>query len=202
MPEQNNEPNNMSSVNAQYDISITPEGSSTDEVLVALLNIDNYGKYISNLRNTIPNMQKAMETHFGPNIPSKRKFMEKERGKLFPIKTKQTVDDLVKSLTSKPNLLKYEVKGNSIIFPQKQNPTKETTKNIIKTVLDNAGIKYKVKEIELVETKHNIPLKEETSFKIEPSIAFKIYDILRISFPAIENNHTKTSFFHLLNSKL
>jgi hypothetical protein len=95
-------------------------------------------------------VEKAIEDYFGPSIPVKRKALEKERGKPFPIKTKQAIDDLVKSVTSTPNLLKYEVKGKEIVFPKSNNPSKDLTKKIIKVVMDNAGIKFKTTEKETV----------------------------------------------------
>lgn len=135
---------------AEYDIVITPKGS-IDDVVKAFNNMDNYGIYISNIRNTGLNkveINKAIEDHFGPNIPAKRKSIEKKTGKPFPVKTKQAMDDFIKTFKSKPNLLKFTPKGDTLVFPQKTNPSKDLTKKIIKTVLDNAGIEYDVKEKE------------------------------------------------------
>ena len=224
--EQEEDPGKFSSVHAEYDISLTPIEATTDDVIKALSNIDNYGKYISNLRNTTNNLQKDLDIHFGPNIPSKRKFIEKQTGVLFPIKTKQAIDDFVRSKTSKPNLLKYVVKDGNLIFPQQGNPTKEVTKNIIKTVLGNVGINYKVRDVEMKESKtikfadifkegfqgDGDDFKDNDSgfrggspssmFKIEPKTAFKIYDILKKEYPEIGNDHTASSFYHLLNKNL
>jgi hypothetical protein len=51
--------------------------------------------------------------------------------------------------------------------------------------------------------KENISkLKEESVFKIDPELAFKIYGILSTDFPEIGNEHTKSSFFYYLNNKL
>jgi hypothetical protein len=82
--------------------------------------------------------------------PAKKASIEKQRGEKFPVKTKQAIDDLVKSLTSKPNLLNYTVKGNTLVFPKGKNPSKDVTKKIIKTVMDNADIAFSVKEKESV----------------------------------------------------
>ena len=131
-----------------YDIVLTPSGEVKDAV-AALQNIDNYGVYVSNMRNKA-SIEKAVEDYFGPSVPVKRKALEKQRGEAFPIKTKQAIDDLVKSVTSTPNLLKYEVKGKEIVFPKSNNPSKDLTKKIIKVVMDNAGIKFKTTEKETV----------------------------------------------------
>lgn len=138
---------------AKYDIVVTPEGS-IDDVVKAFNNIDNYGIYISNIRNTGLNkveINKAIDDYFGPNIPAKRKSIEKQTGKKFPVKTKQAIDDFIKTFKSKPNLLKFTPKDDTLIFPQKSNPSKDLTKRIIKTVLDNAGIEYDVEEKETLD---------------------------------------------------
>ena len=48
------------------------------------------------------------------------------------------------------NLLKYNVKGNTLVFPKGSNPAKDLTKKIIKTVMDSAGIDFTIKEKESV----------------------------------------------------
>ena len=136
-----------------YDLVLTPKDTSVDDVISALENIDNYGRYASNIRNTATNkatINKAIEDHFGPNIPAKKKQLEKQRGVPFPPKTKQAIDDFVKQFSSKPQLLTYNVRGNSLVFPQNQNPTKDLTKKIINTVLTNVNIDYKLTEKEAI----------------------------------------------------
>ena len=166
-PEQ--EPSGFSAMKAEYDIAVTPK-ESIEDAIAAFNDINNYGIYVSNIRNTGVNkaeINKAIEDYFGPNIPAKRKSIEKQTGKTFPIKTKQAIDDFIKSFNSKPNLLKFVVKDDMLIFPQKNNPTKDVTKKIIKTVLNNAGIDYTVKEKEtIMESKDIKSLKEELISKI------------------------------------
>ena len=150
MENDSEEDGNFSSGKASYDLVLTPEGTAKDTVK-ALEDISNYGMYASNIRNTATNkaaINKALEDYFGPNIPAKKKFLEKQRGTPFPPKTKQAMDDFTKQFTSKPQLVSYTVKGNTLVFPQKDNPTKDLTKKIIKTVLDNAGINFKLSEKE------------------------------------------------------
>ena len=140
--------NPQSRMSIDYDIHLIPKGNIEDAIS-ALKNIDNYGSYVSNMRNKAY-VEKAIEDYFGPSVPVKRKALEKERGKPFPIKTKSAIDDLIKSVTSTPNLLKYEVKGKEIIFPKANNPNKDLTKKIIKVIMDNAGIEFEIFEKETV----------------------------------------------------
>ena len=125
---------------------ITPD---TEAAIAALKNIDNYGIYITSMRNQ-PHVNKAMEIYFG-NMdangkkisPATKSSIEKQRGEKFPVKTKQAIDDFVKSLTSTPTLLSYDVKDDKIVFPKDKNPSIETTKKIIKTVMDTAKVNFK-----------------------------------------------------------
>lgn len=142
-----NEDEKSSRFTMDHDVMIsTPD---VEGALEALKNIDNYGIYISNMRNK-SNVEKAIQVYFG-NMdekgnkisPAKKSSIEKQRGEKFPIKTKDAIDAFVKSLTSKPTLLTYDIKGDKIVFPKDKNPSIETTKKIIKTVMDTAGIKYK-----------------------------------------------------------
>lgn len=133
-----------------YDLVLTPKSVEAEEVIKALEDIDNYGMYISNMRNKA-SIQKAIEDHFGPVIPAKRKQIEKQRGVPFPVKTKQAIDDFVKMYTSKPTLLKYKVKDNTIIFPKGSNPVKDLTKKIVDVVMKNAKIDYSIAEKEAID---------------------------------------------------
>lgn len=140
-----------SGLKATYNLVVTPIDKSTDDVIAALDDIDNYGIYASNIRNTATNkatINKALEDHFGPSIPAKKKSLEKQRGVPFPPKTKQAIDDFVKQFASKPQLLKPTVVGNTVVFYQNENPTKDLTKKILQVVLTNAEIKYKTSEKE------------------------------------------------------
>jgi len=145
---ENDEDGKSSRLTVDHDVTIvTPDIKAA---LEALKNIDNYGIYISNMRNK-SSVEKAIETHFG-NMDAdgkkishaKKMSIEKQRGEKFPIKTKQAIDDFVKSLTSTPTLLSYDVKGDKLVFPKDKNPSIETTKKIIKTVMNTAGVDYKL----------------------------------------------------------
>jgi hypothetical protein len=144
---ENDEEGKSSRLTVDHDVTlVTPD---TKAAVAALKNIDNYGIYISNMRNK-SSVEKAIETHFGNMdadgkkiAPAKKMSIEKQRGEKFPIKTKQAIDDFVKSLTSTPTLLSYDVKGDKVIFPKDKNPSIETTKKIIKTVMNNAKVDFK-----------------------------------------------------------
>ena len=138
---------------ASYDLLLTPEGATAEQAAAAFNNIENYGIYASNIRNTATNkatINKAIEDHFGPVVPVKKKQLEKQRGTPFPPKTKQALDAFIKQFTSKPQLVKFNIGGNTLVFPQKENPTKDLTKKIIKTVLTNADIQYTLSEKEAI----------------------------------------------------
>lgn len=147
---ENEEDNNVRQ-QASYDLVLTPTVLSVEEVVKALENIDNYGAYVSNLRNATKDVNKAVEIHFGPSQPFAKKKLEKERGTPFPPKTKQAIDDFIKTLTSKPNLLNWVIKDGELLFPSSKNPTKKVTQNIIDTVMNNAGIDYTTSDRETVD---------------------------------------------------
>jgi len=144
---ENDEEGKSSRLTIDHDVTIiTPD---TKAAVAALKNIDNYGIYVSNMRNK-SNVEKAIQVHFG-NMddkgnkisPAKKSSIEKQRGEKFPVKTKQAIDDFVKSLTSTPTLLSYDIKSDKIVFPKDKNPSIETTKKIIKTVMDTAKVDFK-----------------------------------------------------------
>jgi hypothetical protein len=144
---ENDEEGKSSRLTVDHDVTVvTPDSKAA---IAALKNIDNYGIYISNMRNK-SNVEKAIQVHFG-NMdekgnkisPAKKASVEKQRGEKFPVKTKDAIDAFVKSLTSTPTLLSYEIKGDKIVFPKDKNPSIETTKKIIKTVMDTAKVDFK-----------------------------------------------------------
>jgi len=190
------------------DLKLTPKVVSVEEVVTALETLDNYGPYISNLRNTKSNVEKEIEKHFGPSQRFSKIKAEKERGKPFPPKTKQAIDDFIRTLTSKPNLLKWKVEGDSLIFQDKNNPTKKVTTNIIDTVLRNAGIDYNLEnEEQLDESRLTIAIKEAIKkVKLTETINFgltgKIYDILVKEVPEVGKKFTKSSFGLFLDKNI
>ena len=130
------------------DYQLVPEeGSTIDDIIDAFDNRELYGAYLTNMRNR-REVEDAITKHFGPNLPTKKKPLEKAQGFPFPPKTKQAVDDLIRSFEGKPNLLTYEQDGNSLIFPSAKNTSQQNTVKVIKTVMDNAGISYKLKQVE------------------------------------------------------
>jgi len=158
------------------ELVLTPKFVSVEEVVKALNDVNNYGAYVSNLRNSKREIDKAVENHFGPSQPWTKKAKEKERGKPFPPKTKVAVDTFIKTLTSKPNLLVWEVKGDSLVFPPKRNPTKKVTTSIIDTVMNNANIEFHLEEKETInESKLRVAIQEILRKKIQIKLCQKTF---------------------------
>ena len=115
-----------------------------EDAIRAFKTVDNYGIYISSMRGRKVS-DKDLIDHFGPSSPRLKATLEKERGIPFPIKTKQAIDDFVKAGIKTPDLVNYEVEGDSLIFPVERNLQRGKLKNIIDTVLTTAGIPYKLR---------------------------------------------------------
>jgi hypothetical protein len=141
--------NKQSLPQIRYNYSLSPENKDLNSAIAALSNIDNYGIYIANMINQY-SLNSVIENHFGPVSPAKKKQLEKFRGELFPIKTKKSIDDLIRSIKLTPNLLYYEIKNDEIIFDSEKNPSKQLTERIIKTIMNNAGIEYSLKRVEKI----------------------------------------------------
>jgi hypothetical protein len=133
---------------AKLDLILTPQNASVEDVIAALGNRDNYGEYLINTRNK-KEVEAAIIKHFGPNLPTLKKPLEKKQGFPFPPKTRQAMEDLIKGFEGKPNLVTYDIYGgDKLLFPTDKNNSQVTTANILKTVLGNAGIKYKLDKFE------------------------------------------------------
>lgn len=133
---------------ADKDIVVIPEDTTTVEDLIkALEDKNNYGIYLSNIRSgkVTP---KDMEEFFGPSSPRAKAAIEKQTGVKFPVKTKAAIDDFIKNRAGKPNLVNYDIVGNSLVFPNSKNTSKGRTASIVTTVLDNARVKYTIKQKE------------------------------------------------------
>lgn len=139
----------VSAMRANYNTLLKPTNSTVEEVDKALNDIENYGTFkTQSIRNASldkAKINKAIEDHFGPSIPSKKKAALKLRGgEPFPIRTKQSLDDFMKQFTGKPKLLSWEIQGDSILFKQGKNPQKKMLEDVISTVMGNAGIEYEL----------------------------------------------------------
>ena len=134
---------------SELDLLLTPINSTPEEIESALNDRENYGPYLINTRDK-SSVNKAIEDHFGPTLPTKKKPLEKLRGEPFPPKTKQAMDDFLKGLeVGKPNILTWEIKPDgTILFPSKRNESQQKTTNVLKQVLGNVGIKYKLEHFE------------------------------------------------------
>lgn len=114
------------------------------DAIQAFKNIDNYGIYVSSMRGRKVT-DKDMEAHFGPSSPRLKAALEKERGKPFPIKTKQAIDDFVKAGVKNPDIVNYDIEGDTLVFSVEKNLQRNKLKNVIDTVLTTAGIDYKLR---------------------------------------------------------
>jgi hypothetical protein len=128
-----------SGLKATYNLVLTPKGATTDEVEAALTNPSFLGIYMSNLRNRF---QKDYEEKFGT-------VYDRRAGRKPPV-TKTMENEFYASLLKdkKTRLLTWTPKGETLVFPQGNNPSKDLTKKIIKTILGNAKIKYDIAEKE------------------------------------------------------
>lgn len=128
-----------SGLKATYNLVLTPKGATTDEVEAALTNPSFLGIYMSNLRNRF---QKDYEEKFGT-------VYDRRAGRKPPV-TKAMENEFYASLLKdkKTRLLTWVPKGETLVFPQGNNPSKDLTKKIIKTILGNAKIKYDIAEKE------------------------------------------------------
>jgi len=133
---------------ADKDIVLIPEAPSTiEDAIAALENKENYGIYLSNIR-TGKVTPKDMEEFFGPSSPRAKQKIEKDTGVKFPVKTKAAIDDFIKTRAGKPNLVHYEVAGDTLVFPNAKNTSKGRTQSIVSTVMKNAGVRHTVKQKE------------------------------------------------------
>ncbi len=128
-----------SGLKASYNLVLTPKGATTDEVEAALTNPNFLGIYMSNLRNRFSG---DYDKEFGTKY-------DRRSGKKPPVTKDMEIKFYSNKLKDKKTrLLTWIPKGNSLIFPQDNNPSKELTKKIIKTILGNAKIKYDISEKE------------------------------------------------------
>jgi hypothetical protein len=143
--------------------TVIPVDATAQEAKEAFDDKDNYGIYISKMRSAKVT-DKDLEAYFGPRSPRLKAAKERERGEPFPVRTPASIQDFIKSRVTKPNLVTPVIEGDILVFPRDKNPVRGETLSIVKTVLDNAGIKYKVKErTALAEIKRKIKelVKEE-----------------------------------------
>ena len=148
---ENEEDGRSSRAIVKSDIIVTPKGENTlEDITTALENSDNYGMYLSNLRNVNKFIQDEFTKHFG--TPTQRRT-----GK-FPIYTKDSemtfLKDLFKDETKintqtrkviLSKILNYNIKDNKIVItPTKENP-KAAIKSKLDTILGNAGIDFSIK---------------------------------------------------------
>ena len=132
------------------DIIVSPKGeTSIANLVTALEDSDNYGIYLSNLRNVNKFIQDEFTKHFGTPV-------QRRTGR-FPVYTKDSemafLKDLFKDETKidartkkviLSKILNYNINGDKItIIPTKENP-KAAIKSKLDTILGNAGVEYSI----------------------------------------------------------
>jgi len=130
------------SINKQTnDLLLTPTNATVEDVEKAIKNPKNYEKLFAKISKS------DLEKYFGPQNPAKRKALEKERGKAFPIKTSTEINKFKEDLKN-PNKFNFEVEGNSLRFPQSKNTlTLVQMENDLKVILDSAKIKCDIEKV-------------------------------------------------------
>lgn len=163
-------------------LRVKPPGT-IDDVIRALENKNNYGRYISTMRSAKVS-DKDVEEYFGPRSVRVREKNETERYAKFkeqnpesdmsfsdwktkgpagtdigpyPVRTKDNYDAFVSQFITKPNLLNYyptTIKGEKVlIFPKNTNKGRNEIKSIVSTVLSN------------IKDENNNPLFPEGAYK-------------------------------------
>ncbi len=102
---------------ATLDLLLTPlEGNTVEDIISALGNRDYYGEYLINTRNK-KEVEQAIIKHFGPNLPTHKRPLEKKQGFPFPPKTREAMETLIKSFEGKPNLITPDmVKQGAVVI--------------------------------------------------------------------------------------
>jgi hypothetical protein len=69
---------------------------------------------------------------------------KKVENEFYPKVSPKLTTDFLSQYAGKPNILKYDIKGDTLVFPQSKNESRDYMLKILKTVLENAGIEYKI----------------------------------------------------------
>ena len=133
------------------DVVVTPKGDSTMQDLInALNNPNNYGMYLSGLLHANKNIKDKVAAYFGTSN-------QRIKGN-YPDKTAANISAYIANLLStdpgldrlKPVLLGkitgWKQVGNEIYIAPTKTITKDTIEKIFTTVLDNAGVEYKIEK--------------------------------------------------------
>lgn len=137
-------------------------GYSYEDVVKAINNKKYYGDYY-NLIIKDPKYRKYIETkiekYFGPTVSIHKKRQEYKQGFLFPIKTKENISNFINNLNLNLNMIDYKVDkdNNKLYFPPSNIYSKSHLIKILKTILNNAKIPFKLIEYEnkYFEKQHN-----------------------------------------------
>ena len=103
---------------------------------------DSFSKSDGTLESFKEIVNKTNQKKFINLLDSIFNTLSKNKGKFYPKTTKAAYDDFIKTLSSKPKLLKWKVIGDTLVFPTAGNPSKKITEKIITTVMKNADLLY------------------------------------------------------------
>jgi hypothetical protein len=171
---------------------VAGEGVDINEIDAALKDLKNYGKYIDNISS--PDIEREMEIRFGPSLFRSREALENNFAKLskdewmdlfkskkikdleekyttledndgkFPKSVKGDREKIILSLRRTPNMLSYEIKGNTLVFPGTNDLVR--VKNTTIEALKNAGFIEK-KDYKFISTINGEPIKAVKPIKEE-----------------------------------
>lgn len=162
---------------------------TVEEADEALKTKDNYGRYISTMRSSKVS-DKDVDNYFGPRSPNVRNANQKKRFEKFkeanpesqmdynewltkgpvgtdmgpyPARTPDNYNAFINPSITKPNLLNWGIKGDTLVFPKDLNPGRNEIKSIVTTVLKNAGFGEKTFtfKTDVSEAKIKAMIKEE-----------------------------------------
>ena len=132
-------------------VVVTPQGTSTvQDIISALENPNNYGMYLSGLLHTNKSIKDKVAAYFG--TPNQRALSTR------PEKTAANISAYIANLLNtdpgldrlKPVLLGkitgWKQVGDEIHIAPTKTITKDAIEKIFATVLNNAGVEYKIKK--------------------------------------------------------
>ena len=162
---------------------------TAEEADEALKTKDNYGRYISTMRSAKVS-DRDVENYFGPRSPNVKNANQRKRFEKFkeanpesqmdynewltkgpvgtdmgpyPARTPDNYNAFINPSITKPNLLNWGIKGDTLVFPKDLNPGRNEIKSIVTTVLTNAGFGEKTFtfKTDVSEAKIKAMIKEE-----------------------------------------
>jgi hypothetical protein len=133
------------------DVVVTPQGTSTiQDIVSALENPNNYGMYLSGLLHVNKSIKDKVASYFGTsNQRIKGNYPEKTAANISAyianlLNTDPGLDRLKPVLLGK--ITGWKQVGNEINVAPTKTITKDNIEKIFTTVLNNAGVEYKIEK--------------------------------------------------------